>query len=199
MGGQRGGQLVGRLTGAGLGLGPGGVDRLGRGVGLLAHPDRGLGAALGLGPGRLRRGGALLGRGAGRLDLVLGGAGVGHRGRGVGQPLAEPGQPVGQGAHLAEHLGPADPGHGDRLVGVRHGRGVLAGGLRGEPAPLPPRGGRVVPRIRAEPRGPSRAVARRLGRVLASGVLAGHGLGRFGGHRPSRAGAGSGHDSTSIN
>ncbi len=126
VGGQRGGQLVGRLTGAGLGVGPGGVDRLGCGVGLLAHPDRGLGAALGLGPGRFRRGGALLGRGAGRLDLVLGGAGVGHRCRGAGQPLPQPGQPVGQGAHLAEHLGPADPGHGDRLVGVRHGRGVLA-------------------------------------------------------------------------
>ena len=77
------------------------------------------------------------------LDFGLGRARVAEGGHGAGEPLGDAGQLARQVAHLPEHLGAGDPGHGDRLldVGLAGGDAALCVGLA---LALAPRGHGVV-------------------------------------------------------
>ena len=160
LGGQVLAHLLGRLVCHGAGL-----------VGTL-------GPQLGVGTGGFRGRGPLLSGSARGLDLGLGRARVAEGGHGAGEPLRDAGQLARQVAHLPEHLGAGDPGHGDRLLDVSLGRGDAALSV-GQALALAPRGHGVVRGIDAVLGRPARLRARWPGRVEAPGELACLGDGRL--------------------
>ena len=169
-----GGELVVGLLAAGLLDGQVPAGLFGGLVGQGAELALGGGPLLGLGPAGLSDRGAFFGGGPGRLHLCLGRGRVPDRVGGDADPVGQVGHPVGQSAHLPQHLQRGGPGHGDGLLGVRVGdRGPgLAGG---EPLPFPPRLQRRVVGVGAV--GGRAAGPVRRGRGLVTpGVLARAGL-----------------------